>query len=301
MASSSGILRPPLGAAVRAARVRRGPRMHGHSGRAPQHLHLRPPAPLRPQIRRRNKADGDGYSSPATDTVIGLLDSGIWLESPSFNNAGFGPVPSRWKAMCPASTKHAHVVHGRRECRHRSRRGGAGLGRTPLGRPSPCRCCARPRSAATRPHAGSQPLQPPARLSRCLLLCPPGLRRGRTAVGPAEVAGESRKEAATAPTRLAAVEAAGAAGAGGGGGRGGAGADEVSGGRGGGRRGRARRRRRWGPRACAAQRARLMRVMGPPLPHVVPSQFLLLSKKIFALTELGPNGLMKICAKNGWC
>ncbi|XP_066398993.1 LOW QUALITY PROTEIN: CO(2)-response secreted protease-like [Miscanthus floridulus] len=45
-------------------------------------------------------ADDPSSSSLATDTIIGLLDSGIWPESPSFNDAGFGRVPSRWKGVC---------------------------------------------------------------------------------------------------------------------------------------------------------------------------------------------------------
>ncbi|RLM87211.1 CO(2)-response secreted protease-like [Panicum miliaceum] len=47
--------------------------------------------------------DPSSSSSPAAataDTIIGLLDSGIWPESPSFSDAGFGHVPTRWKGVC---------------------------------------------------------------------------------------------------------------------------------------------------------------------------------------------------------
>ncbi|KAH6762718.1 subtilase 4.12 [Perilla frutescens var. hirtella] len=43
-------------------------------------------------------------SQTESDVIVGMLDTGIWPESQSFDDSAFGPPPTKWKGSCQSSS-----------------------------------------------------------------------------------------------------------------------------------------------------------------------------------------------------
>ncbi|KAL6498221.1 hypothetical protein OROGR_028618 [Orobanche gracilis] len=63
-----------------------------HTTRTPWFLGLDQKSPLLPTHEK------------LSDIVIGVLDTGVWPESQSFNDTGLGPIPVSWKGKCETGT-----------------------------------------------------------------------------------------------------------------------------------------------------------------------------------------------------
>jgi subtilisin family serine protease len=63
-----------------------------HTTRTPEFLGLDKSSELLPE------------SSSESDVIVGVLDTGVWPESKSYDDTGLGPIPSSWKGECETGT-----------------------------------------------------------------------------------------------------------------------------------------------------------------------------------------------------
>ncbi|XP_050388012.1 subtilisin-like protease SBT1.7 [Argentina anserina] len=73
-----------------------------HTTRTPEFLGL----------NQNNELFPDSESS--SDVIIGVLDTGVWPESKSFDDAGLGPVPASWKGTCEEGTNFSSSACNRK-------------------------------------------------------------------------------------------------------------------------------------------------------------------------------------------
>ncbi|CAJ1970956.1 unnamed protein product [Sphenostylis stenocarpa] len=48
-----------------------------------------------------------------SNTIIGVIDTGIWIDADSFKDTGFGPAPTKWKGICQDFTCNNKVIGAR--------------------------------------------------------------------------------------------------------------------------------------------------------------------------------------------